>query len=289
MRKLAYKALLWLVDWIFGPKWEEYDMNGHPKITMKIPVGMQFKLSRMLRGGLPTVPKLAPVKDRVPPSTIGEAPAVKARRERLNAMPWGSLRDAIGRVMRGIRSHAGWKDFVGTDGTIKQETHLSSGVEGDKWGYDYWGDRLFGLLGLFNGWQSVEVFSEEWGADAIVNLMFGVFSRLGDAGLADVQARLVATAPEFGFDPREEWVATAGRAIKSQEDVIAGIIGLSPSIPMSRIRHSLASWVKMKAAVSSAGNIDELVRNLRGLKGLEQDAQKRVAEWLLAAELLAAE
>ena len=56
MRKLAYKVFLWLVDWIFGPKWDEYDMNGYHKLSMKIPVGMQFKLRGI--GILPSAAKM---------------------------------------------------------------------------------------------------------------------------------------------------------------------------------------------------------------------------------------
>jgi hypothetical protein len=55
MRKLAHRALLWLVDWIFGPKWEDYDMDLH-RMQVKIPAGMQFKLSGI--GILPSAVKM---------------------------------------------------------------------------------------------------------------------------------------------------------------------------------------------------------------------------------------
>jgi hypothetical protein len=153
----------------------------------------------------------------------------------------------------------------------------------------YWGERIYALLEHFGTWEKAVIFDEVDEGYDVFSTLKRVYQKRGDPGVVEVKDRLVRTAPEFGFDPRVLWLEQANRAIKSQQDVIAGVIGLSDEIPMSRIRHSLASWVKIRAAIASAGNIDELIRNLRGLRDLESDAQHEVDVRLIVCELLAAE
>jgi hypothetical protein len=253
MRKLAYKALLWLVDWVFGPKWNEYDMNGYHKLSMKIPVGMQFKLTSMAKAGLPGVKAAA---HPAAPLSV-----------------WGDSKKALRAMVADLKAHYAWLGN-GLFGMVKEHRLLERGDE--DWLQSIW--ALINLTGRLGGIEKA--------FDNITGVVVGIPGVID----FDALARAIERMPErIVDDPRDYFLREIADTTDYAEKIVAGKVPLGEGDTIANVKVRLADYQAMAAAVKGSRNLAELVKNLDAVKVSHSWNKFTLAEWRDVVRWLSAE
>ena len=249
MRKLAYKVFLWLVDWFFGPKWDEYNMNGHPKIVMGLPTAPYFRLPGMLKGETPKLPNLAPIKY------------------------WGDGKKALRAMLADLKAHfvrnaAGQGFFFARDG---KEVPYD----------EYWTQRVWDLINL-TGRRAVvdEAF------DLVLRALQGVAWPVDFKALEKAVERVPEHAAP---DPREMFLSEIRGVREAAEKILANPATLPKGMNLAEVKARLDEYILMDNAVARAKNLKELLRNLVELRPKLKIEGWTTDEWIDVCRWLSAE
>jgi len=257
MKKLAYKAFLWLVDWIFGPKWEEYDMNGHLKLRVKLPTGIQFRLPGMRSIVL-----------------SGEVDASKkALADMMAARPWGDAKKAMRAMLADLKAH--YFSVPGRGGFFfarngKDVPYL-----------EYWTQRVWGLINLIGRPKVVDD-----AFDGILRPLQGVPWPVDFDALSKAIERMPERAAD---DPRESFIREISGVMDAAENIVAGKTPITWGETMASVEARLADYHTMTDAVKQSRNLKELTANLVAAKKRMRTDEETIDEWIDVCKWLSAE